>query len=169
MRMIADRLATTGLVLLAALAVTPAGGADLDLVAAMECGVVGDHQPDLTLVFDLPFEVGLERALGRGAGETRFETKGAAFHARLREGFRAVAEANPDRCRLIDAAGDRVMHGVHPLEDLAPRDVVSLAITRRLATRSAGVTDHVYLDTTGIAPDVFRRRFPTVSAACNIA
>jgi dTMP kinase len=61
-----------------------AGGADLELVAAIERGVVGDHQPDLTLVFDLPFEVGLERALGRGVGETRFETKGAAFHARLR-------------------------------------------------------------------------------------
>ncbi len=84
-----------------------AGGVDLDLVSAIERGVVGDHQPDLTLVFDLPFEVGLERAMGRSAAETRFESKGAAFHARLREGFRAVAEANPLRCRLIDASGER--------------------------------------------------------------
>jgi L-aspartate oxidase len=70
---------------------------------------------------------------------------------------------------LIDAAGERVMRGVHPLEDLAPRDVVSLAITRRLATAPAGVTDHVYLDATSIPAPVFRRRFPTVSAACRSA
>lgn len=98
-----------------------AGGADLDLVGAMERGVVGQHQPDLTLVFDLPFEVGLQRALGRGAAETRFESKDAAFHGRLRDGFRAVVEAYPDRCRLIDAGGDadtvaeRVWAAVEPL------------------------------------------------------
>lgn len=98
-----------------------AGGVDLDLVSAIEHGVVGDHQPDLTLVFDLPFEVGLERAMGRSAAETRFESKGAAFHARLRDGFRAVAEANPHRCRLIDASGEldavtaRVWAAVEPL------------------------------------------------------
>ncbi|WP_034273018.1 L-aspartate oxidase [Haloechinothrix halophila] len=62
---------------------------------------------------------------------------------------------------LVDAAGQRVMAGVHPLGDLAPRDVVSAAITRW--TAAAGV-DHVYLDATGI--DGFARRFPTVHAAC---
>lgn len=62
---------------------------------------------------------------------------------------------------LVDAAGQRVMAGVHPLGDLAPRDVVSAAITRRMA--AAGV-DHVYLDATDI--DGFARRFPTVHAAC---
>jgi len=67
---------------------------------------------------------------------------------------------------LIDAAGERVMRGVHPLEDLAPRDVVSLAITRRLAAAPGGVTDHVFLDATSIPAPVFRRRFPTVSGAC---
>ena len=70
---------------------------------------------------------------------------------------------------LIDATGARVMRGVHPLEDLAPRDVVSLAITRRLASAPGGVTDHVYLDATSISAPVFRRRFPTVSAACRAA
>ena len=70
---------------------------------------------------------------------------------------------------LLDAAGARVMRGVHPLEDLAPRDIVSLAITRRLASAPGGVTDHVYLDATRIEPAAFRRRFPTVSAACRSA
>ncbi|MET3805029.1 L-aspartate oxidase [Nakamurella sp. UYEF19] len=67
---------------------------------------------------------------------------------------------------LIDATGTRVMAGVHPLGDLAPRDVVSLAITRRLAGAPGGVRDHVFLDATGIPADVFARRFPTVSQAC---
>ena len=67
---------------------------------------------------------------------------------------------------LIDATGARIMPGVHPLGDLAPRDVVSLAITRRLEQFPGGVRDHVYLDATRIAPAVFARRFPTVSISC---
>lgn len=70
---------------------------------------------------------------------------------------------------LIDATGARVMAGVHPLGDLAPRDVVSLAITRRLSSAPGGVRDHVFLDATGIAPEVFARRFPTVSQSCAAA
>jgi L-aspartate oxidase len=67
---------------------------------------------------------------------------------------------------LVDATGARVMTGVHPLADLAPRDVVSLAVTRRLALAPAGVTDHVFLDATGVPAATFARRFPTVLAAC---
>jgi L-aspartate oxidase len=64
---------------------------------------------------------------------------------------------------LVDATGARVMAGVHPLEDLAPRDVVSAAITRRFAELG---DDHVFLDATHLNADTFRRRFPTVYAAC---
>ncbi|CAM3509684.1 L-aspartate oxidase [Kibdelosporangium persicum] len=67
---------------------------------------------------------------------------------------------------LVDALGERVMKGVHPLEDLAPRDVVSAAITRRMALEPGGVGDHVYLDATHLDAKLFRRRFPTVLAAC---
>jgi L-aspartate oxidase len=67
---------------------------------------------------------------------------------------------------LIDATGARVMQGVHPLEDLAPRDVVAAAITRRMAEQPGGVDDHVYLDATHLDARMFRRRFPTVLAAC---
>ena len=65
---------------------------------------------------------------------------------------------------LVDATGARVMRGVHPLEDLAPRDVVAAAITRRLGDAPGGVDDHVFLDATGVSD--FARRFPTVHAAC---
>jgi L-aspartate oxidase len=66
---------------------------------------------------------------------------------------------------LYDAAGRRVMAGVHPLEDLAPRDVVAAAISRRMAEAPAGVDDHVYLDATNLG-ERFYTRFPTITAAC---
>ncbi|MBB5805116.1 L-aspartate oxidase [Saccharothrix ecbatanensis] len=68
---------------------------------------------------------------------------------------------------LVDATGARVMRGMHPLEDLAPRDVVAAAITRHMAASPGGVDDHVFLDATGISD--FARRFPTVHAACRQA
>jgi L-aspartate oxidase len=67
---------------------------------------------------------------------------------------------------LVDATGKRVMDGVHPLGDLAPRDVVSAAIFRRLVEAPGGVDDHVFLDATHLSPTAFRQRFPTVYAAC---
>jgi L-aspartate oxidase len=64
---------------------------------------------------------------------------------------------------LVDATGSRVMAGVHPLADLAPRDVVSAAINRRMVETG---TDHVFLDATGLGGPAFAARFPTVFAAC---
>jgi L-aspartate oxidase len=66
---------------------------------------------------------------------------------------------------LVDGAGQRVMAGVHPLGDLAPRDVVSAAINQRMSETG---TDHVFLDATDIGPG-FAERFPTVFAACRVA
>lgn len=65
-----------------------------------------DLMPDLTLILDLDHDAGLARAGRRAGGEDRYETMGSAFHARLREGFRALARSEPERCRLVDAAGD---------------------------------------------------------------
>jgi L-aspartate oxidase len=69
---------------------------------------------------------------------------------------------------LYDAAGQRIMAGVHPLEDLAPRDVVAAAITRRMAEAPGGVDDHVYLDATHLG-ERFYERFPSITAACRDA
>ena len=66
---------------------------------------------------------------------------------------------------LYDAAGERIMEGVHPQEDLAPRDVVAAAISRRMAETAAGVADHVYLDATHLG-ERFYERFPSITAAC---
>ena len=82
-----------------------AGGTAAELIAALESFVLEETRPDLTLIFDLPVEVGLARAHARAGSEMRFESKGLAFHARLRDGFLAIAKAEPDRCALIDADG----------------------------------------------------------------
>jgi len=82
------------------------GGTPESLIEALDDAVVNGDQPDLTLVFDLPVEVGLDRAFGRGLFETRFESKGLAFHQKLRDGFLQVAERHPERCVVLDATGE---------------------------------------------------------------
>ena len=69
---------------------------------------------------------------------------------------------------LFDAAGERIMAGAHPLEDLAPRDVVAAAISERMARGVNGVDDHVYLDATAIG-ERFEERFPFITRACRAA
>ncbi|HEY0102234.1 MAG TPA: dTMP kinase [Brevundimonas sp.] len=83
------------------------GGAPAAFIEALDAAIVGRTQPDLTLIFDLPVSVGLERAFGRGLFETRFESKGLDFHERLRAGFLDIAARNPERCVIIDAEGDQ--------------------------------------------------------------
>ncbi|HEX7355557.1 MAG TPA: L-aspartate oxidase [Mycobacteriales bacterium] len=63
--------------------------------------------------------------------------------------------------RIVDAAGTFVMDGVHPLGDLAPRDVVATAMMRRML--ATGV-DHLFLDARAV-PDL-ETRFPTIVRRC---
>lgn len=80
-----------------------AGGADLGLISALERTVVGETQPDLTLILDLSPETGLARAQARAGGEMRFESKGLVFHQALRAAFLDIAAGEPERCAVIDA------------------------------------------------------------------
>jgi L-aspartate oxidase len=66
--------------------------------------------------------------------------------------------------QLFDGLGRRIMQGVHPQEDLAPRDVVSAAISARMAEAPNGIDSHVFLDARSI--DRFDERFPTITASC---
>ena len=65
--------------------------------------------PDLTVVLDVPADLGLARASKRrGAGDAdRFESEDLEFHEKLRAGFRALALGEPRRCVLIDATVPR--------------------------------------------------------------
>lgn len=81
-----------------------AGGVDPKTIRALEDVVVGEVRPDLTLIIDLPVEVGLARARSRNSGDSRFEDKGEAFHRRLRDAFLHIANHEPERCVVIDGA-----------------------------------------------------------------
>ncbi|UAJ09380.1 dTMP kinase [Glacieibacterium megasporae] len=65
----------------------------------------GNLWPDLTLVLDLPVDLGETRAIGRGRLD-RFELTGGGFHDRVAKAFRASVVDDPARVRLIDATRD---------------------------------------------------------------
>ncbi len=75
---------------------------------AMERVTIGDLKPDLTVILDLPVEVGLRRAAARrrGGAPDRFEAEDLAFHRKLRDAYREIAASDPQRCALIDADAD---------------------------------------------------------------
>jgi dTMP kinase len=75
---------------------------------AMQRVTIGDLKPDLTIILDVPAEVGLKRAAARrgAAAPDRFEAEDVKFHQDLREAYREIAAAEPERCVLIDASAD---------------------------------------------------------------
>lgn len=105
-----------------------AGGVGSDLLEKLKEHVVGGTVPDLTFILDMDAGAGLERARermsGDGAREDRYESKGKAFHDRLREAFLQIARQNPERCVLVDASepAERVGEVVwsHVVTRLAP-------------------------------------------------
>ncbi|WP_166361794.1 dTMP kinase [Pseudomonas akapageensis] len=78
-------------------------GLSQERIATLETFVQGELRPDLTLVFDLPVEVGLARASARGRLD-RFEQEGRVFFDAVRSAYLKRAQAQPARYRLIDAA-----------------------------------------------------------------
>ncbi|MEO8115446.1 MAG: thymidylate kinase, partial [Phenylobacterium sp.] len=100
-----------------------AGGVDTGLISALEAHILEAVRPDLTLIFDLPVEAGLARAEARAGAEMRFESKGRAFHERLRAAFLDLSRAEPERCVVIDAQGS--------LEEVEAS--VAAAVAERLA------------------------------------
>lgn len=78
-------------------------GIDPRRIRVLEDWVQGSLRPDLTLLLDLPVEVGLERA-GKRSRPDRFETEDMRFFQAVRKTYLAIAEAEPERVRIIDAA-----------------------------------------------------------------
>jgi dTMP kinase len=82
-----------------------AGDLGLALVDALQAPLLDGHRPDLTLVLDVPVEVGMARCAARGA-MARFEAKGRAYHERVRDGFRVIAALEPERFAVVDASAE---------------------------------------------------------------
>jgi len=81
-------------------------GLDLATLDRLYDVAVGTFRPDLTLILDLPVDVGLARAAARRGTETRYENLPRHFHENVREGFLAIAGSEPKRCAVIDASQD---------------------------------------------------------------
>lgn len=80
-------------------------GLGADRVAVLEDWTQGPLRPDLTLFLDVPVAEGLARAAGRSAPD-RFESERSGFFERARAAYLERCEAEPERMRRIDAAGD---------------------------------------------------------------
>jgi len=78
-------------------------GIDSTVIARLEELVQGDFRPDLTLLLDVPVEIGLARAGKRGALD-RFEQEKVAFFERVRATYLEMAARSPQRYRVIDAS-----------------------------------------------------------------
>jgi dTMP kinase len=81
-------------------------GLDLATLERLYGIAVGDFRPDLTLILDLPVEIGLGRAAARRGTETRYEGLPIDFHRRVKAGFLEIARSEPRRCVVIDATQD---------------------------------------------------------------
>ncbi len=84
-------------------------GLDVEMIRALDRIVTTGLRPHLTILLDLDVAAGLSRARGRNSSaglehEGRFEEEDAAFHDRVRKGYRALARQEPDRIRVVDAS-----------------------------------------------------------------
>jgi dTMP kinase len=107
------------------------GQAEPGVLAALDRVAVGRTQPDLTVILDLPVEVGLARAARRmetaGNKPDRFERDDAALHEARRQAFLDIAKAEPQRCVVIDASQS---------EEATAHDVWQ-AVAKRLIDKAA--------------------------------
>jgi dTMP kinase len=79
-----------------------------DILNALQRVTIGDLKPDLTVILDVPVEIGMARAAARrgdGAAD-RFESEDMTFHEGLRAAYRKIAAEDSSRCVLVDAASD---------------------------------------------------------------
>ena len=83
-----------------------AGGLGMDVLDKIDDMVVGNRQPDLTFILDLPVESAQKRRAERNGKTDPFEKKGGDFHQKVRRAFLNIAATYPDRCVVIDASGN---------------------------------------------------------------
>ena len=83
-----------------------ARGLDLNVIAQVNALATGGRWPDLTFILDLPVDVGFARVNRRAVTDSatvhdRFEAEAREFHEKVRAGFQALAQQQPQRIRLL--------------------------------------------------------------------
>jgi dTMP kinase len=91
-----------------------AGNLGLECVEAVHRIAIGDFEPALVIILDVSEALALERAAARGTGGDRFEKKGTAYQARVREAFLSIAASDTDRYQVVaaDQSMDRVSEAI---------------------------------------------------------
>jgi dTMP kinase len=116
-------------------------GVPLERLAQLEEVATGGLRPDLVVLIDVPVEAGLARRGAAKGGETRFEELfDGAFHHRVRQGYLAMAAADPDRWRIVD--------GTRPEAEVA-REVLDIVRHRLEGADVRGEPDPVSVRITG--------------------
>ncbi len=111
-----------------------AGEVPAEFTETITAAAVGATVPDLTIILDIPPEVGLARANARRGKMDKadtFEASDVAFHAGVRAGYLAIAAREPWRCLVVDAA--------RPIDTIA--DHIWASVAERLATQPSGRAD----------------------------
>lgn len=75
------------------------------LIAQLEQSVQGDLRPDLTVLLDLPIEIGESRA-GQRSSPDRFEQQQLNFKQKVRDGYLVLAKEHAHRVKIVDASKD---------------------------------------------------------------
>jgi dTMP kinase len=107
-----------------------AGAVGEAVIDRLHAIVLGDLRPDLTVILDVPVATGFGRRQETG-GRQRYERMASAFHERVRDGFLALARAEPERCVVVDAT--------RPVDAVA--DDVRALIARRLGVDLGGAAE----------------------------
>ena len=96
-------------------------GFDLQTLSSFNKSATNGLSPDLTLLFDVPVQVGLKRALGRGKGKDRMEREKIKFHQAVRRVFLRIAKKEKKRFIVLDASRDPDMVYQQMIEQLIAR------------------------------------------------
>ena len=105
-------------------------GVNQALIRNLHLLTLGDVYPDLTLILDLPAQIGLKRGLSRDqetkTNNTRFENMKLSFHNRVRNGFKEIATKYPNRVHSLNAE--------KPIEEVTKdiNDILSRAFNTEL-------------------------------------
>jgi len=100
-------------------------GLPVEEIRAVAQAATGGLIPDLTLLFDLPIGVGLERVRNRGAHD-RLESEARAFHERVRSAYLEMASAERERWVVIDAAAEPGVVTRRVIDAVVGRGLLSL-------------------------------------------
>lgn len=83
---------------------------DKEFILQLDSLTTGGLKPDLTIILDISAKEGLSRACGRSSPD-RFEQEEISFHERVRDGYMAIAKAEPERVKVVD--GTKAIKEIH--------------------------------------------------------